>query len=60
MVVAGGCGYYTSSNSDAGGIFGSGETQSCMLLQMQLEHGALYSVFKSSLGILIRTPISLQ
>ena len=60
MVVAGGCGYYTSSNSDAGGKFGSGKTQSCMLLEIERGpgQGALYSVFTSSLGILIRTPIS--
>ena len=60
MVVASGCGYYTSSNSDAGGKFGSGKTQSCMLLEIEtgLGGGALYSVFTSALGILIRAPIA--
>ncbi len=56
MVVKSGSGYYTSSNSNAGGKFGS--KKGGYLLDFTTEgSGACFSVSTSSLGILIRVPL---
>ncbi len=59
MVVKSGHGYYTSSSSDAGVKFGpqKDKDQSYLLNYAVGSDMTHYSVFTSSLGILIRTPL---
>jgi len=58
MVVKSGCGYYTSCSNDPGTKFGAENSKvQSYLTEFAVEGTVRYSVFTSSLGILIRVPL---